>query len=127
MAKATNNPVIAQKEISCRMVLTRMRESDQNCAQVIAGPKTWWTLGSCAATSERFGRASNCSCCFALAARRPCARAVSASTDIGNSTHSAASEMKPIESHNSRLYRKTPAATCADHESDNMFFSATVQ
>src|ERR1700675_627014 len=109
MAKAINNPVIAQNEISCRMVLMRRRESDQNCAQVVADPKTWWTLGSCADTSERFGRTSNCSCCFALAARRPCERAVRASTDIGNSTQTAASEMNPTESHKRRLYRNTPA------------------
>ena len=109
------------------MVLTRIRKSDQNWARVVAGPNIWFTLGSCAATSERFGLVSNSSCCLALAARRPCARAVSASTDIGNSVHTVARAMNPTESQSALFSRNTPAPTCGDHDSSNEFFSATVQ
>jgi hypothetical protein len=94
---------MAQKGISRRTMLIRIRESDTNCAHWVEPEKAWRTCGRRAATSERTGLSSSSSSALALAARRPCETMVSASTDIGNNAHTVTSEATPTPSHSKRL------------------------
>ena len=67
----------------------------QTCERKVLGKgcgavKAWWTRGSRAATREGTGWPPPAPA-FALAARRPCERAVRASTDMGKSAQTAIS------------------------------------
>ena len=108
MANTTNSPTIAQKGISRRMVRIRSRDRERYWMNAAPPPKVCLTFGNCAVTSEGTDRFSSSSCSRAFEARLLLARAVRASTDIGNSAQAVVSAAMPTATHRTLLYRNTP-------------------
>ena len=94
---------MAQKGISRVTLRIRSRVSVRYCSSVVRAPKTCDTCGRRTVTSERIGRGSSASCSRAFAARLPWERAVSTSTDIGNSAQTPTSAATPTPVQSNRL------------------------
>ena len=94
---------MAQNGISRTMLRMRSRDEREVLRQGRGRSKDLMNDGQATGDQRAYRRASASSCSFALAARRPCERAVSASTDMGKSAHTVPSDRQPTPIQSRRL------------------------